>query len=223
MKNKDTILIRSLHDKIFPSYRHELEKEVSGSKSLLDIGCGRNSPVRHFSNQLHCVGVDVFGPAIEESKREGIHDEYHNMNVLEIGKTFGQESFDCVLASDLIEHLTREDGLALISMMERIARRKIIIFTPQGFLPQHEYGANPWQEHKSGWETQEMEALGYKVRGINGLKWVWDIEWLWRKLEGANIFVRILRKLLVDSTQLFARNHPERAFQIMCVKIKSKD
>lgn len=214
-------ILRKIHDSIFSSYIDELKNETSDCKSLLDVGCGVGSPVQYLSRDMHRVGVDVYGPAIEASKAQGIHNEYCQINVDEIDKQFAAGSFDCVLASDVIEHVTKEDGLALMKKMEYVAKHKIIIFTPRGFLPQGEHDGNPWQVHKSGWEVAEMQGYGYRVIGISGCKWVWNIEFLWQKREDANIFVRAIRKVLVDVTQFYARNHPESAYQILCVKTKS--
>ena len=97
-------------------------------------------------------------------------------------------------------------------MMEKIARKKIIIFTPNGFLRQEEHDNNPWQVHKSGWNINEMKSLGYNVIGINGLKFL--------KGERAEIKFkpRIFWSLISDITQLFTRKHPKYAFQILCTK-----
>lgn len=215
-------LLRVVHDSIFKSYIDELKNETKDCQSILDVGCGVNSPVQYLSRDMHRVGVDVYGPAIETSKRRSIHNEYFEMNLDNIDQQFAQGSFDCVLASDVIEHVTKEDGLALIKKMEYVAKHKVIIFTPRGFIPQDEHDGNPWQMHKSGWEVKEMEDFGYRVIGVSGLKWVWNIECLWTKRDDANIFVRLIRKVLVDVTQFYARNHPKHAYQIMCIKTITK-
>ena len=88
-------------------------------------------------------------------------------------------------------------------------------------IPQDEYDGNPWQIHKSGWEVAEMQEYGYRVIGLSGLKSVWGISFLWKKRDDASVFIRILRKFLVDVTQLYARNHPQHAYQIMCIKTKN--
>lgn len=114
-----------------------LEQEVGSCDSLLDVGCGDQSPINFFARRLpYTVGIDAFEPAIATSRAHRIHDEYRCMNVLDIEKEIPDRSFDCAVALDLIEHLTKEDGLRLLGAMERIARRKVVVFTPQGFLPQ---------------------------------------------------------------------------------------
>jgi hypothetical protein len=54
--------------------------------------------------------------------------------------------------------------------MENVAKKKIIIFTPNGFLRQDEYDGDKLQIHKSGWTVDEFKKLGYEVKGINGWK-----------------------------------------------------
>lgn len=191
-----------------------LEREIVGHcDSLLDVGCGRESPVGAFSRALtRVVGVDRHAPYLEESRAAGLHHEYCQADVLEIGERFEPGSFDCVVALDLIEHLPKEDGLRLIPMLERIARKKVIIFTPTGFLEQRAYDDNSLQEHLSGWEPAEMRAMGYRVIGVNG----------WRRLRGERGKIRmppewIWRAVSLASRQL-TKSRPEHAFQMLCVK-----
>ena len=59
------------------TYYDELEQAVGAASSLLDVGCGSDSPVGHFHRRIpRLVGVDGFAPSIEESRTRGIHDEY---------------------------------------------------------------------------------------------------------------------------------------------------
>ena len=104
-------LYQRYYIKIFPNYRKELKKAVGESKTLLDVGCGSNSPIASFSSTLYSVGIDAFKPSIEKSKEKNIHNKYYNINVLDISKQFESNSFDVVLASDLIEHLDKKMDL----------------------------------------------------------------------------------------------------------------
>lgn len=54
--------------------------------------------------------------------------------------------------------------------MERWARKKIIVFTPNDYVKQAEYDGNRFQQHKCGWIIKELKDLGFKTYGINGLK-----------------------------------------------------
>ncbi|MFP4543515.1 MAG: class I SAM-dependent methyltransferase [Candidatus Kapaibacterium sp.] len=206
------MFLKNIYRKIFPDYYAELRKVTCGCSSILDVGCGSNSPVQALPREIRREGVDAFVPSIEKSREKGLHDSYHNIDVMDIGSHFAVKSFDCVLASDLIEHLEKNDGIKLIEMMEKIARKKVIIFTPKGFLPQGEYENNPWQLHRSGWEVDEMRGLGYKVIGING----------WKPLRGEYAELKFKPRrfwqLVSDISQKYTRDAPEKAFQVLCVK-----
>jgi SAM-dependent methyltransferase len=198
----------------FHDYADDLEREIVGScRTVLDVGCGANSPLRPFSARLgYTVGVDSHAPSIERSRAKGIHREYRLMDVRDVHAVFGDASFDGVLLSDVIEHLPASEGLDLLRHAERIARRKVVVFTPNGFLPQDEFDGNLRQEHLSGWTTRRMRDLGYRVTGINGWRPLrtshgritWKPEPLWRWVS--------------RFTQPLVARWPEQAFQLLCVK-----
>lgn len=185
-----------------------LDSIIRPSDSVLDVGCGRNSPLGKLKHPpARMVGIDAF-PAVATR----IHDEYFVGSALSIEKRFRPQSFDCVVALDVIEHLSKADGYRLMSMMERIARRAIAIFTPNGFLPQPPYEGNPYQEHLSGWTVEEMRRQGYEVTGLFG----------WKPLRGgcANMRFRPRRfwQTISIATQPVVRRRPEYAFALLCVK-----
>lgn len=208
-------IFRYTYKAIFTKYDVFIEKEVHGYKTLLDVGCGTNSPVQSFNKRIRCVGVDAFQPSIETSKSKKIHDEYHLLNVMDINKQFASEKFDVVTALDLIEHLTKEDGFQLMDKMEAIAKHKIIIYTPNGFVPQGDREKNPWQVHLSGWTPKEFEDRGYKVYGINGIK---PLRGEYAKVKYKPAF---FWNFISDLTEPFVKNKPEKAFQILAIKTKS--
>ncbi len=134
------------------------------------------------------------------------------MNVLNIDKKFKEKSFDCVIALDIIEHLNKKDGLRLLELMEKIAIKKVIIFTPNGFLPQGAYDKNKFHVHKSGWTYNEMKKYSYNVIGINGFKH------LRGEYSTLKYSPRFLWTIISDITQLITKYYPKYAFQILCVK-----
>lgn len=153
-------------------YYKILEKELSGVKTVLDVGCGSNSPLARIKKNFYSVGVDAFEPSIKKSKREKIHDEYKLCDVLKISKHFKKKSFDVVVALDLIEHLEKKEGLHLLEQMELLARKKIILMTPNGFVSQHPIEDNPYQIHKSGWGISDFKKMQYRIYGIRGFKFI---------------------------------------------------
>lgn len=149
-----------------------LELNLSGCNSVLDVGCGDNSPLRRVKKTFYSEGIDIYRPSIIKSKKNKIHDKYVIGNIGNIDKYYENKSFDVVIAMDVIEHFKKADALMLLRKMEKIARKKVIILTPNGFLNQGHYEDNPHQDHKSGWLTKDLVSLGYRVRGLRSFKFL---------------------------------------------------
>jgi hypothetical protein len=66
---------------------------------------------------------------------------------------------------DTIEHLSKEEGLALLRALKG-AFRKILVMTPDGYVEQSEDVTgyeNEFQVHECGWVESELEAEGFTV------------------------------------------------------------
>ena len=203
----------SILDRLGPTPERLMEDAVGDASTVLDVGCGPNSPLRRFSRRYaHTVGVDLFEPALAESAAAGVHDEYRKLDVLRLEDEFEPQSFDAVVAFDLVEHLGEEDGRKLFGSMERVARRRVVVHTPNGFVPQDEYGGNPLQVHRSGWTVGRMRELGYSVRGSNGLRFLrgreGEVRWRPERLWG----------VLARLSQPLVYRIPALAYQLLCVK-----
>lgn len=141
-------------------------------KSVLDVGCGADSPLNNVKKTFYSEGVDVFEESIRQSKKKKFHDSYKILDIRKIDKVYKNKSFDAVIALDVIEHLEKKESIALIRKMEKIARKKVILLTPNGFYHQDMYDDNPYQVHKSEWSIKDLEKLRYKVYGLRGLKYL---------------------------------------------------
>jgi len=138
-------------------------------KSLLDVGCGRGGPIERINRErkLFSVGADIFRPYLLHCRAVGVYDDLVCCDVRLL--PFGPGRFDIVLCSEVLEHLQRHEAEELISEMERIAYRQVVISTPVGRCHQQEYDGNPHQAHRSTWLPQDFRRLGYSVRG-SGLR-----------------------------------------------------
>jgi GT2 family glycosyltransferase/SAM-dependent methyltransferase len=191
------------------AFMRRLESELAGCKSVLDVGCGVRSSLGLVRGDFYSVGLEAHRPALEQSRAAGIHDEYREEDARELSA--GPESFDAVVMIDLLEHLSPEDGLELLEKVESVARKKVIVFTPNGWLEQDEYDGNPLQAHRSGWTADEFRARGYRVYGMNG----------WRPLRGELAAPRrpkLVTWPLSSVSQPFVAKHPQRAFHLLAVK-----
>jgi ubiquinone/menaquinone biosynthesis C-methylase UbiE len=110
------------------------------------------------------IGVDIYEPALRVAKERGTHSGYVLCDARQL--PFANNSVDVVLCMETLEHLDKADGLRMLSDLERIAKRKLILSTPVGYLPSFAspaYDGNPHQIHISGWSPQEFLALGFRV------------------------------------------------------------
>lgn len=156
---------------VIPDVHWLLRRFTRGFPSVLDVGCGaETSPFRltgrHAGQQR--TGLDHYAPALEASRAAGVHDAYILSDIF--AATDLDKRFDCVVALDIVEHFEKDDGLRFLARLEQIARRRVIVLTPNGFVPSEPFDDNLSQRHLSGWTAAELRALGYRVYGANGLK-----------------------------------------------------
>ncbi len=133
--------------------------------SVLDVACGLSLKSQYLKADIR-VGVDIYRPYLEKIDAKVpyvtvLHD------VRKLDEIFLDKSFDLVLMLDIIEHLEKDESLAMMKVAERLARVAVIIETPEGFVPQNldiwGHGGDEWQTHRCGWEKAELEGMGYQV------------------------------------------------------------
>lgn len=191
-------------------YAKIIKKELGGCESVLDLGCGGNTLLQ-ICNIPYSVGVDLCDSYLEESQKKDLHTKYIKADVRTV--EFPTKSFDGILCSEVLEHLTKEEGQALLNKISLWAREKVIITTPNGYLPQGEFDNNPLQTHKSGWTVSELRSAGFKVIGMNGFRFP-------REPRGGAIKWKptVLWFAISILTQWFAQYTPNLAFQLLAIK-----
>lgn len=141
------------------------------ASTLADVGCGDGETMRLLdaSNRLRSVGIDIFRPYLERCRGRDSHTYLVQADVRHI--PLRNKSCDVVLCLEVCEHLTKEEGLALVRELERIAKQMIIVSTPVGRYDQGSRDENPHWAHQSRWEPSDFAAMGYLTRGsgVRGL------------------------------------------------------
>lgn len=140
-----------------------LARQLTPNDRVLDVGCGPSSPLR-FRKVKRSVGIEICEPYVREAQQRRTHDEIIAIDCLQAH--FSPDSFDVVVALDVIEHLTKEGRSELIKRMQRWASKKVIISVPNGYSPGHPVDANPFQEHRACWSPAELTERGFRLRGI---------------------------------------------------------
>jgi hypothetical protein len=159
------------------------------------------------------VGIDGYEPSVEKAKRLHTHDEMVQGDVRDLSRYFRPKQFDACVGLDVIEHVVKPDGMKMMRDMEKIAAKKVILFTPCGFLQQRHTANDDLQEHLSGWEPAEMAGYGYQVAGFLGPK---KLRGEYHAIKGRPRSFWSIISLLAHF--MWTRTHPEKAAAILCVK-----
>lgn len=162
-----------------------IQKEISEKDTVLDIGCGTMNTytnqdyerstkkfkfIRMNKNTLKCyslLGIDHFEDYLHKSKHYFPVIKWNVINT----EIFVDDSFDVVLCLDILEHLSMPDAVFLIDQMKRIARKKVIIYTPSRFESNIESvekafdveKTNPSQLHQSFISPKHLTEKGFTV------------------------------------------------------------
>jgi hypothetical protein len=153
------------------SDRKELDLRASqlfhGYTSILDLGSGirpfnLGPAITHVCVDAHRPYLDYLNNSFQSTSRIYIHETADKAL-----RSFPDKSIDLVVAMDFIEHVEKDHGKNLVKEMERVARIGILLFTPLGYMPQHNDGdldswgldGGKWQEHKSGWFPEDFSEI----------------------------------------------------------------
>lgn len=156
-----------------------IRDQVKVGDSVLSLCAGIATEIRRLPGDNRVVCVDVVPEYLAEIKRK--YPEYETVlsDALKYAVKVPDKSFDVVSCIDGLEHLKKKDGLRLIKEMKRIAKKKILLFTPQGYVrnePKHTWdidGGDHYQLHISGWTVEELTGLGFELLWENDAKNPW--------------------------------------------------
>ena len=142
-----------------------INKLLSDSRTVLDIGCGVGETLKDFSCPIK-IGVDAHRPYLEHTKDGGFIKI--NFTAERLSELFLPKSLDSVTLIDVIEHFEKGGALDVLRQVEEIAAKRVIVFTPRGFFQQldvdhYGLGGESFQRHRSGWEVEDFQNRGYNI------------------------------------------------------------
>jgi len=175
------------------------------SAAVLDVGC---SDGRGSERLTGAFGCDIHAATLATAAASRRRDKVVQADIRTL--PYRDAAFDAVVALDVIEHFDKPDAYRVLAEMERVAARLVVVMTPSGFHPQPPTETEPWQEHRCGFDPDELEARGYAVRGVGG----------WTGLRGAYgaFHGGPVGQALALLTGPTTRRKPKLAFHIVGVK-----
>ena len=125
---------------------------------------------------------------------------------------------------DVIEHMEKDKAKELIAKVTKWAKKKVIVSTPNGFVQQAELDGNPLQKHLCGFTSDDLNSMGFKCKGMAGLKiFRKDQESL--KMDGELLHnIRFKPKIfffiLTSISQIIFYWFPKFSFSLFAIKLK---
>lgn len=175
-----------------------VQEEIKKEDSVISLGCGILQEI----DGLKCKsfkGIDIYEPYIKKVKEKGYDIELQDITKMK----YSENSYDIVLALDIIEHLKFIDVKKLIPLFKKMAKKKVIIYTPSKFYnnfnhdftgekgtplkflnesnesPYKGLGINLYQKHLCLITKKYLENLGFQTKIIkpdNNIYAIWSKE-----------------------------------------------
>uniref|UniRef100_A0A6M3IXA8 Putative methyltransferase n=1 Tax=viral metagenome TaxID=1070528 RepID=A0A6M3IXA8_9ZZZZ len=155
-----------------------LQEYVDPTDTVMDFGCG----LMVLTRELQCAkiyGFDVWQPYINQLRDDLKLDNRFVFCKFDVPNDIvflGDNWADVSITIDVVEHFDKPIALFVIKQMERVSKKRVVIFTPLGFMEQEDgkegsWGAgNPeYQKHRCGFTHEDFWTLGYEtIQRIGG-------------------------------------------------------
>lgn len=158
-----------------------LRRFMQRPKTILDIGCGDGTLMEILSQNRDwkVTGIDIYSNDVTKASSRSVYTKVYRGDLNKVVKQLIREKkkYDLVFCSQVIEHIKREKGEELLDLADKLAKKRIFMGTPRGFMQQPEMflNDNPHQIHLSGWFEKDFIQRGYKIYGVGlGLLWSKD-------------------------------------------------
>jgi len=133
-------------------------------QTVLDVACGLALKSK-FLEPCMILGVDVYEPYLKAIKAD-IPYAVIKYDVRKLDDLFLDDSFDVVYAIDILEHLEKNESIQLIASCKRIARKAVVIETPNGPVPQNldiqGFGGHQYQTHRCSWDVSGLKKMNFR-------------------------------------------------------------
>ena len=131
-------------------------------ENVLDIGAGSGTYKKLFlKNKLpdtaHWTAVEAWEQYIKDFDLESMYNAVINQDIRKV-EFSSLGTFDITFMGDVLEHVTKEDAIAIVDQVMAISKYAIISI-PIVHWPQSERHNNPYEVHvKDDWSDQEVKS-----------------------------------------------------------------
>ena len=139
---------------------------ASGPVTVLDIGPGVGTYAKLLAGLpiAEMIGLEVWEPYVTTYR---LADHYDRLVIGDV-RTTPLPSADVVILGDVVEHMTRAEGLAVWARAAVAASRAVYLSIPVVHYPQDQIEGNPYEVHvEEDWTHDEVLA------GFDGIGEFW--------------------------------------------------
>lgn len=136
-------------------------------KTAVDVGAGNGNigkMIKGIDENCHIIGVEIFGPYIEQFK---IYEIYDRIIIDDIKNVINTLSGDLIIFGDVLEHMNKEEAMNIISVAVKNFKH-IIINAPCGFMSQEEVNENKYEIHKCGLYAKDFDSFDVRESNVLG-------------------------------------------------------
>jgi autotransporter strand-loop-strand O-heptosyltransferase len=120
-----------------------IKSNIPKNKRILDVGAGEGTYATLLKGCEYDIdAVEVWKPYIDEFKLCELYGTIYNVDI----RDFDFSTYDFIILGDILEHLTREDGMKLISNIA-IARKQCLVAIPYMMPQDGDAIGNPYETH----------------------------------------------------------------------------
>jgi predicted TPR repeat methyltransferase len=125
--------------------------------TVLDIGPGVGTYAKLLADLpiTQMIGLEVWEPYVTTYRL----DDFYDRIVIGDVRTTPLPKVDVVVLGDVVEHMTRAEGLDVWRRSAEAAARAVYLSIPVVHYPQHEIEGNPYEVHvEEDWSHEEVLA-----------------------------------------------------------------
>ncbi len=175
------------------SQRLWVVSEAKFAQLVVDVGCGKSTPLPTIPKTFYAIGLDIFKRDLTVKRNRAYYDGLILADARHL--PLKEHCFDLAISLELIEHLPKHDGAGFLKELERIGR-SVLVSTPNGFLPHPSEDDNIYQNHISGWSETDFLERGYQLGACGGVSICGGLLSKFIKLQSVRRVPRLLKIII---------------------------
>ena len=204
MKTDDYEFYKESFDILDTTYSDWLEEKTSllasliEGKNVIEVGCGSGLLLKHLPNDLNLTGTDFSEGNLVKAKEANPNVTFFKADLNDVSSWHQySEAFDCVLCSEVIEHI-KDDNTALKILFSLLKPNGILVLTVPAFkllLSKFDIKEGHYRRYSKNEISSLIEQSGFKIEYARYWNVLGFLGWL--------IFIKIFNMNLKQSSNSF--------------------